>query len=44
MLRRVTEALIDVCGEKTRQGQWVIIEDVKKGNWAIGVKLLIQNN
>ncbi|MDG2194369.1 MAG: tautomerase family protein [Polaribacter sp.] len=36
MLEKVTEALIDVCGEKTRQGQWVVIEEVKKGDWAIG--------
>ena len=36
MLKKVTEALIDVCGEKTRKGQWVVIEEVKKGNWSIG--------
>ena len=36
MLIRVTEALIDVCGEKTRPGQWVVIDEVKKGDWAIG--------
>mgnify|MGYP003958253489 CR=1 FL=1 len=39
MLEKVTEALIDVCGEKTRQGQWVVIEEVKKGDWAIGGKI-----
>lgn len=36
MLEKVTEALIEVCGEKTRQGQWVVIEEVKKGDWSIG--------
>jgi 4-oxalocrotonate tautomerase len=36
MLKKVTEALIDVCGEKTRKGQWVVIDEVKKGNWSIG--------
>ncbi len=36
MLENVTEALIEVCGEKTRQGQWVTIEEVKKGDWSIG--------
>ena len=36
MLKKVTEALIEVCGEKTRKGQWVVIDEVKKGNWSIG--------
>lgn len=36
MLEKVTAALIAVCGEKTRKGQWVLIEEVKKGDWAIG--------
>ena len=36
MLKKVTEALIAVCGEKTRKGQWVVIDEVKKGNWSIG--------
>ncbi len=36
MLENVTEALVEVCGEKTIQGQWVTIEEVKKGDWAIG--------
>ena len=36
MLKKVTEALIDVCGEKTRKGQWVVIDEVKKRNWSIG--------
>ncbi|MDG2425986.1 MAG: tautomerase family protein [Flavobacteriales bacterium] len=36
MLEKVTEALIEVCGEKTRPGQWVVIEEVKKGDWSIG--------
>jgi 4-oxalocrotonate tautomerase len=36
MLKKVTEALINVCGEKTRKGQWVVIDEVKKGNWSIG--------
>ena len=36
MLEKVTAALIAVCGEKTRKGQWVVIEEIKKGDWAIG--------
>ena len=44
MLKKVTEALIDVCGEKTRKGQWVVIDEVKKGNWSIGGEMAIQNN
>ena len=36
MLEKVTAALIAVCGENTRKGQWVVIEEVKKGDWAIG--------
>ena len=39
MLKKVTEALIDVCGEKTRKGQWVVIDEVKKGNWLIGSEI-----
>ena len=36
ILEKVTEAQIHVCREKTRQGQWVVIEEIKKGDWAIG--------
>ncbi|MCF7824018.1 MAG: tautomerase family protein [Candidatus Marinimicrobia bacterium] len=39
MLKKVTEAMIEVEGEAMRDKTWVLIEEVKQGDWAIGGSL-----
>ena len=36
MIHEVTEAMVRVTGEEKRAGNWVLIEEVKSGDWAIG--------
>ena len=38
LIDKVTEALIEVEGEGMRDLTWVVIEEVKRGDWAIGGK------
>lgn len=38
LIEKISEAQIEVYGEGMRHLTWVIIEDVKKGEWAIGGK------
>lgn len=38
LLEKITEAMIEVEGESMRHLTWVIIEEVKSGDWAIGGK------
>ena len=38
MIYEVTEAMVRVTGEEKRSGNWVLIEEVKSGDWAIGGK------
>lgn len=40
LIEKLTEAMIEVEGENMRGVTWVIIEDVKQGDWAIGGKTL----
>jgi 4-oxalocrotonate tautomerase len=36
MVERVTEAMVSIEGENMRPVTWVIVEDVKSGDWGIG--------
>jgi 4-oxalocrotonate tautomerase len=38
MIRKLTDAMVSIEGENMRDVTWVIIEEVKGGNWAIGGK------
>lgn len=38
LIDKITEAMIEVEGEGMRDLTWVIIEEVKPGDWAIGGK------
>jgi 4-oxalocrotonate tautomerase len=38
MIHEVTEAMVRVTGEEKRSGNWVLIEETKSGDWAIGGK------
>jgi 4-oxalocrotonate tautomerase len=36
LIRRVTDAIVSVEGEGLRPITWVVIEDVKSGEWGVG--------
>jgi 4-oxalocrotonate tautomerase len=36
MIRKVTDAMVSVEGEAMRAVTWVVIDEVKSGDWAIG--------
>ena len=38
MVRKLTDAMVSIEGENMRPVTWVVIEDVKSGDWAIGGK------
>jgi 4-oxalocrotonate tautomerase len=40
MVEKITDAMVSVEGEAMRGVTWVLIEDVKSGEWAIGGKTL----
>jgi 4-oxalocrotonate tautomerase len=36
IIKRLTDAMVSVEGENMRQVTWVLLEDVKTGEWGIG--------
>ena len=38
MIEKVTDAMVTVEGEKMRGVTWVVIDEVKSGDWGIGGK------
>lgn len=36
MIRRVTDAMVSVEGENLRGVTWVVLEEVRSGDWGIG--------
>ncbi len=36
IVRRLTDTMVDIEGENMRQVTWVVIEEVKSGDWGIG--------
>ncbi len=44
MVRRLTEAMIAIEGENLRPVTWVVIEEVKSGDWGIGGNPLTTND
>jgi 4-oxalocrotonate tautomerase len=40
IITKLTDAMVAVEGENMRQVTWVIIEDVRSGDWAIGGQVL----
>jgi 4-oxalocrotonate tautomerase len=36
MIAKLTEAMVAIEGENTRPVTWVVIEDVRSGEWGIG--------
>lgn len=40
IVERVTDAMVSVEGENMRQVTWVVVEEVKSGDWAIAGRTL----
>jgi 4-oxalocrotonate tautomerase len=40
MVRRLTDTMVDIEGENMRPVTWVVVEEVKSGDWGIGGKPL----
>jgi 4-oxalocrotonate tautomerase len=40
MVEKLTDAMVSIEGENMRPVTWVVIDEVKGGNWAIGGKPL----
>ena len=36
MIEKLTDAMVSIEGENMRQVTWVVLEEVKSGNWALG--------
>jgi 4-oxalocrotonate tautomerase len=36
MIRKLTDAMVSIEGESMRSVTWVVIEEVKSGDWALG--------
>ncbi len=36
MVQRLTDAMVSIEGENMRKVTWVVIDEVKSGNWGIG--------
>jgi 4-oxalocrotonate tautomerase len=36
IIEKLTDAMVSIEGENMRQVTWVVIEEVKSGDWAIG--------
>ena len=44
MIRKLTDAMVSIEGENMRQVTFVVIDDVKSGDWGIGGKPLTTND
>lgn len=40
MIRKLTDAMVSIEGENLREVTWVVVEEVKSGDWGIGGKPL----
>lgn len=38
MIKRLTDVMVDLEGEHLRPVTWVVIEEVKSGDWGVGGK------
>lgn len=44
MIQKITEVVVSFAGENLRQATWVVIQEVKSGNWGVGGKALGLND
>ena len=40
IIEKVTDAMVSIEGENMRQVTWVVVEEVKSGDWGIGGNVL----
>jgi 4-oxalocrotonate tautomerase len=40
MIEKLTDAMVSIEGENMRQVTWVVVEEVRSGDWGIGGKAL----
>jgi 4-oxalocrotonate tautomerase len=40
LIRKLTDAMVSIEGEPMREVTWVVVEEVRSGNWGIGGKPL----
>ena len=44
MIRKLTDAMVSIEGENMRPVTWVVLEEVKSGDWGIGGNSLTTND
>ena len=44
MIRKLTEAMVSIEGENMRPLTWVVIDEVKSGDWGVGGNSLTTND
>lgn len=44
IVKKITDAMVTIEGENMRQVTWVVVEEVKSGDWGIGGKTLTTND
>ena len=44
IIRKLTDAMVSIEGENMRPVTWVVVEEVKSGDWGIGGKALTTND
>ena len=44
MIREITEVVVSFAGENLRQATWVVVQEVKSGNWGVGGEALGLND
>ena len=44
MIKRITDTMVSIEGENLRQVTFVIVEEVKSGDWGIGGKAMTTND
>ncbi len=44
MIKKITDAMVSIEGENMRQVTFVIVEEVKSGEWGIGGKAMTTND
>lgn len=40
VIQKITDVMVSFSGESLRQATWVIVQEVKSGNWGVGGKAL----
>jgi 4-oxalocrotonate tautomerase len=44
IIRKVTDAMVSIEGEEMRRATWVVIDEVKSGDWGMGGKPITTND